>query len=56
MNRIEFEIMIGDMCEEEGIKTAEELERFADKLHQDLENSMMDYAYDYNIEGYEPSY
>ena len=56
MNWIAFEIMIGDICEEENIKTAEELESFADELHQRLENSILDYTLDNNIDGYEPSY
>ena len=56
MNWIAFEIMIGDICEEENIKTAKELEELSEQLHQHLENSILDYTLDYNIEGYEPNY
>ena len=56
MNWIAFKVMIEDICEEENIKTAKELEELSDELHQQLENGLLDYAEDYNIEGYEPNY
>ena len=56
MNWIAFKVMIEDMCEEENIKTAKELEEFSEELHQHLENGLLDYASDNGIDGYEPNY
>lgn len=53
---LEFEILIDDMCEREGIESAKDLERFADNLHNIIENALRDYALDYDIEDYEPCY
>ena len=53
---LEFEILIDDMCEREEIESAEDLEKFADNLHNIIENALRDYASDHDIEDYEPCY
>lgn len=53
---LEFEILVGDMCERESIKSAEDLERFSDNLHIIIENALRDYTSYYDIEDYEPCY
>jgi hypothetical protein len=53
---MEFEILIGDMCEREEIESAKDLERFADDLHNIIENALRDYVLDHDIEDYEPCY
>ena len=53
---MEFEFLVGDMCEREGIKSAKDLERFSDNLHNIIENALRDYVSDYDIEDYVPCY
>ena len=53
---LEFEILIDDMCEREEIESAEDLEKFADNLHNIIENALRDYASDHDIEDYESCY
>jgi len=53
---MEFELLVGDMCEREGIKSVSDLEEFSDNLHNIIENALRDYALDYDIEDYEPCY
>lgn len=56
-NWLEFECQIMDMAELESIKTADELEKFADQLHMHLESALEDYAYDNGFgDDYEPLY
>ena len=52
----DFEIYIMDLAEAHDIKTKEELEFFADRLHEHLETAIQDYAMDEDIEDYDPCY
>ena len=53
---LEFEILISDMCEREGIESADDLEKFSDNLHSIIETALSDYAMDNDMEDYEPCY
>lgn len=53
---LDFEIYIGDLLEEKGFRTSEDLEEFADTLHTAIENAFNDYAVDYGIGDYEQQY
>lgn len=55
-NELEVEIYVADLAERSSIKTKEELEMFSERLHQTIENALMDYASDENIEDYEPQF
>ena len=55
-NELEIEIYVMDLAEQESIKTKDELEIFSERFHQILENALMDYASDKNIEDYEPQF
>lgn len=52
---IEFELLVYEMIPE-GIKDVEDLQNFADDLHQHLEVAVEDYARDGGIEDYIPVY
>lgn len=51
---INFELMIMDMIEREGIKDAKELQDFSEELHEHIENAICDYTMDNSIEDYTP--
>lgn len=52
--RLEFEILIGDIIENEGVKTGEELSKLSEDLHSAIESAFCDYCMDNDIEDYEP--
>ena len=54
--KISFELLVMDMAEEEGCKTAKDFGEFAEELHESVENAIQDMCMDYGIEDYEPSY
>ena len=55
--RLRFEILIADLVENEGIKSANDLQNFSNDLHEYIENALIDYAYDNNFsEDYSPMY
>lgn len=56
MNWLDFEIYVGDLLEENGIKTTEELMSFSDDIHNRVEVAIADYAIDFGIEDYIPLY
>ena len=53
-NILRIEIYVMELAEQRGIKTKVELEAFSNHLHEIIENALMDYASDENIEDYEP--
>lgn len=53
-NELDVEIYIMELAEQNNIKTKEDLEMFSENIHQIIENALMDYANDENIEDYEP--
>lgn len=55
-NELKIEIYIADLAEQMNIKTKEELEIFSERFHQIIENALIDYADDENIEDYEPQF
>lgn len=55
-NELKIEIYVMELAEQRGIKTKIELEAFSERLHQIIENALMDYASDENIEDYEPQF
>ena len=52
--RLKFEILIGDIIENEGFKTGEELNKLSENLHSAIESAFYDYCMDNDIEDYEP--
>ena len=52
--RLEFEILIDDMIEDEGVKTGEELSKLSEELHCAIESAFSDYCMDNDIEDYDP--
>ena len=52
--RLEFEILIDDIIENEGVKTGEELSKLSEDLHSAIESAFYDYCMDNDIEDYEP--
>lgn len=54
LDELNVEIYIGELAEQNNIKTKEDLEMFSENIHQIIENALMDYANDENIEDYEP--
>lgn len=52
----EYELVILDMAEIYEVKTAEDLERFSQILHEHLEIALSDHADCYNIDDYNPQY
>ena len=52
----EYELGILDMAEIYEVKTAEELERFSQMLHEHLEIALQDHAEYLHIEDYDPQY
>lgn len=55
-NRMSFELYVMDLAEQQGCKTARDYMRFAEELHEAVENAVQDMCMDYGIEDYEPSY
>lgn len=55
-NELELEVYVADLAEQRCIKTKEELEMFSEHFHQIIENALMDYASDENIDDYEPQF
>lgn len=55
-DELNFEIYVGDLCDEENIKTEKELTKFSEDLHQLVENAIRDYASDNDIEDYCPAF
>lgn len=53
MNWIEFECLIMDIAEAEGCDNSKSLTNLSQKLHDHLENALLDYATDNGIEDYE---
>lgn len=53
-DELNVEIYIGELAEQNNIKTKEDLEMFSNNIHQIIENALMDYANDESIEDYEP--
>ena len=51
---LNFEIVVGDLAEDEKPQTVEELEHLSSQLHESVENAIEAYASDNGIEGYEP--
>lgn len=51
-----FELLVMDLAEGEGCKTAKDYEEFAEELHESVENAIQDMCMDYGIDDYEPSY
>ena len=51
---LNVEIYVMELAEQNKIKTKEDLEMFSENIHQIIENALMDYANDENIENYEP--
>ena len=51
---LNVEMYIMGLAEQNNIKTKEDLEMFSENIHQIIENALMDYANDENIEDYEP--
>ena len=51
---LNFEIIVGDLAEDEKPQTKEELEQFSSSLHESVENAIEAYASDNGIEDYEP--
>lgn len=51
-----FELLVMDLAEEEGCKTAKDYEGFAEELHESIETAIQDMCMDYGIDDYEPSY
>lgn len=55
-NELIAEIYVMELAKQSNIKTKEELEMFSERFHQIIENALMDYASDENIEDYEPQF
>lgn len=55
-NELNVEIYVMELAEQSDIKTKEDLEMFSERFHQIIENALMDYASDENIEDYEPQF
>ena len=55
MNDLDFQNLIWAMLDEKGCETKEELERFSDNLHQQLEIAFEDYADELEID-YDANY
>ena len=55
-DELNFEIYVGDLCDEANIKTEKELTKFSEDLHQLVENAIRDYASDNDIEDYCPMF
>lgn len=56
---LSFEIYIMDLCEAENPKSCEDLEDFADEIHQRVENAIQDYIRDdddLDVLDYDPRY
>lgn len=56
MTKLDLELYIYELIEDEKCETVKELEIFSDTLHQIVENAFFDYCMDNNIEDYSPSY
>ena len=57
MNWISFECGIMDIVNAAKIDNADDLQKFADNLHQHIEIALQDFAYDSGFgDDYEPSY
>lgn len=54
--RLDFEILVMDLCDEEQCKTAKDYERLAETLHESIENAIQDMCMDNGIENYDPLY
>lgn len=52
----EFELYIMDLAELHEIKTKDDMEWFSDKLHQEIELALEEYAEYAGVVDYEPSY
>ena len=55
-DELNVELYIMELAEQNNIKTKEDLEMFSENIHQIIENALMDYADDENIEDYEPQF
>ena len=53
---LNVEMYIMGLAVQNNIKTKEDLEMFSENIHQIIENALMDYANDENIEDYEPQF
>lgn len=56
MDWLGFECTVMDLADEEKIENSEQLQYFADLLHQHIEIAMSDYASDHDFEEYEQMY
>ena len=54
MNRMNIWEIAYDLCEQQEIKTSNQLDLISQDLHQAIEEAMTDYAADNNIEDYVP--
>lgn len=54
--RLSIELLVMDLAEEAGCKTAKDYEEFAEELHESVENAIQDMCMDYGVEDYMPSY
>lgn len=52
----DFELSVFDLIDINKCDTGTKLEKLAVALHEAVENAILDYCYDENIEDYEPSY
>ena len=55
-NELDVEMYIMGLAEQNNIKTKEDLEMFSENIHQIIENALMEYASDENIEDYNPQF
>lgn len=55
-NELKIEIYVMELADESSINSKEELESFSNRIHQIIENALMDFASDKNIEDYEPQF
>lgn len=54
--RLDFEILVMDLCEESQCKTAEDYEKLSELLHESVELAIQDMCMDNGIEDYDPLY
>ncbi len=55
-DRLNFELLVMDLCDKEECKTAEDYTRLAETLHESIEIAIQDMCMDNGIENYDPLY
>lgn len=56
MTKLDLELYIYELIEDEKCETVEQFEKFSDILHEVVEDAFFDYCMDNSIEDYTPRY